>query len=83
MEWSTFHLQKTPLAILRYSLPVVSVAMALELALFMQRQHFRDVELPLFLFAVAISAWYAGSGPGLLALVLASACFNYFFTEPR
>jgi PAS domain S-box-containing protein len=82
MEWSTFQLQKIPLAILRYSLPVISVAIALELALFMQRHHFRDVELPLFLFAVAISAWYARFGPGVLAFVLSSACFNYFFTEP-
>ena len=82
MVWSSFHLRKIPSAILRYSLAVVSVGVALGLALFMQRHGFRDVELPLFLFAVAVSAWYSGSGPGVLAFVLSSASFNYFFTEP-
>jgi PAS domain S-box-containing protein len=82
MAWSTSNLQNAPSILLRYGLAVVSVAAALGLALFMQRFHFRDVELPLFLFAVAVTAWYAGSGPGALAFVLSSGLFNYFFTEP-
>ena len=45
--------------------------------------HFRGVEYPLFLFAIALTVWYAGVGPGILAVVLSSISFNYFFTEPR
>jgi PAS domain S-box-containing protein len=68
--------------ILRYGLAVVSVALALGLALLLERYSFRGVEFPLFLFAIAISVWYAGLWPGVLAVVLSSLAFNYFFTEP-
>jgi K+-sensing histidine kinase KdpD len=68
--------------ILRYGLAVGSVALALGLALFLERYNFRGVEFPLFLFAIAVSVWYAGLWPGVLAVVLSSLAFNYFFTEP-
>jgi PAS domain S-box-containing protein len=32
---------------------------------------------------VAITAWYGGSGPAALSLVLSIAFFDFFFTEPR
>src|SRR5271166_3541866 len=69
--------------VLRYGLAVTSFAIALGLALLAQRYGFRDVELPLFLFAVAVTVWYAGIGSGILAVVLSSLAFDYFFTEPR
>ena len=56
--------------ILRYGLAVGSVALALGLALLLQRYNFRGVEFPLFLFAIAVSVWYAGLWPGVLAVVL-------------
>jgi signal transduction histidine kinase len=68
--------------ILRYGLAVVSVAIGLGLALTLQYYHFRDVELPVLTLAIAITTWYAGIGPSVLAIVLAVACFNYYFTEP-
>ena len=40
------------------------------------------MEFPLFLFAIAVSVWYAGLWPGVLAVVLSSLAFNYYFTEP-
>jgi len=67
----------------RYGFAVTSFAAALALALLMQRFAFRDVELPIFLFAVAVIAWFAGSGPAIAALVLSIAFFDFFFTEPR
>ena len=73
---------KDPLPILRYGLAVGSVALALGMALLLQRFNFRGVEFPLFLFAIAISVWYAGLWPGVLAVVLSSLAFNYYFTEP-
>jgi PAS domain S-box-containing protein len=68
---------------LRYAFAAISFTAALSLALIAQRYNFRNVEVPLFLFAVAVSAWFAGSGPAILALVLSIICFDYFFTEPR
>jgi PAS domain S-box-containing protein len=69
--------------ILRCGLAVGSVALALGLALLLQRYNFRGVEFPLFLFAIAVSVWYAGLWPGVLAVVLSCLAFNYYFTEPR
>jgi K+-sensing histidine kinase KdpD len=66
----------------RYGLAVVSVALALGLALPLERYDFRGVEFPLFLFAIALTVWYAGPGPGTLAVVLSILCFNYYFTQP-
>ena len=31
---------------------------------------------------IAAAVWYAGPGPGALAIVLGSLCFDYFFTLP-
>jgi PAS domain S-box-containing protein len=67
----------------RYGLAVVSVALALGLAILFERYNFSEVEFPLFLFAIALTVWYAGPVPGILAVVLSSLSFNYFFTEPR
>ena len=69
--------------ILRYGLAVASVALALGVALLLQRYNFRGVEFPLFLFAIAVSVWYAGLWPGVLAVVFSCLAFNYYFTEPR
>jgi signal transduction histidine kinase len=75
-------LQRIHSPILRYGLSVVCVAIALGLALTLQYYQFRDVELPLLSLAVAIATWYAGIGPSVLALLLSTLCFNYFFAEP-
>jgi PAS domain S-box-containing protein len=68
---------------LRYGLVAVSVAGAIAMALLLEHFGFRGVEFPLFLFAIAITVWYGGNGPGALAVVASSLAFNYFFTEPR
>jgi PAS domain S-box-containing protein len=69
-------------AVRRYSLAVLSVAVALGVALLLQRYKFIEVELPLFLFAVGLTAWYAGVGPAVLSTLLSTGCFNYFFLPP-
>jgi PAS domain S-box-containing protein len=73
----------SPSLVLRYGLAATSFAIALGLALLAERYGFRDVEVPLFLFAIAVTVWYAGTGPAILAVVLSSLAFDYFFTEPR
>src|SRR5260370_13884415 len=69
-------------AIQSYRLAVFGVALALGVALLFQRFHFRDVEVPLFLFALAIAAWYGGFRAAVLAWVLSCLSFDYFFVEP-
>jgi len=51
-------------------------------AFLLERYQFRGVEYPLFLLAIAVTVWYAGVGPGILAVALSSLSFNYFFTQP-
>jgi signal transduction histidine kinase len=75
-------LPKLRFGIRPYGLAVLAVSLALVSALFLQTFHFRGVEVPLLLFAVAISAWYGGVGAAVLALVLSYLSFDYFFTEP-
>ena len=83
MAQSNLQMRISGSPILRHGLAVISFAVALVLALLMQRFNFHSVELPLFLFAVAITAWYAGPGPTVVALILSIASFDFFFTEPR
>jgi signal transduction histidine kinase len=68
--------------ILRYGFSVVCVAIALGLALTLQYYRFRDVELPVLTLAIALVTWHAGGGPSVLAIVLATGGFAYFFAEP-
>ena len=75
-------LQRIRSPTLRYGFSVVSVAMALGLALIFQYYQFRDVEVPVLALSIALTTWYAGTGPSVLAIVLSTACFDYFFTEP-
>jgi PAS domain S-box-containing protein len=75
-------LPKILAAIQRYGLAGLSVTIALGTALLLQRYSFRGVEFPLFLFAIALTVWDAGVGPAILAVILSSLAFDYFFTEP-
>jgi PAS domain S-box-containing protein len=75
-------LLKMPAGIQRYGLAVLSVSVALGGSILLERLHFRNVADPLFLFAIAIAAWYAGTGPAILAVVLSGLADSYFFIEP-
>src|SRR5258708_18766253 len=71
----------TPMpAIFRYGIAVLSVAIAIGLDFFLLR-HF-EVKLTPFLFAVAATVWYAGTGRRVLAIVLSVLSLNYFFLRP-
>ena len=82
MARSNIQKRKIQPIIQRYGLAVLSVGVALESALFLARHNFQGVEFPLFLFAMALIAWHEGTGPAILALLLSSVAFNYYFTEP-
>src|SRR3984957_4116962 len=66
----------------RFGLAVLSVALALGVALLLGQFHFRDIEVPLFLFALAIAAWYGGPGAAAVGCGLSCVSFDYFFVEP-
>src|SRR4029077_17754928 len=66
---------------LRYGLALVSVAAALGMAQTFLRFHFPQPFTAFALSAIAITFWYGGTGPGILAAVLASLVRSYFF-EP-
>jgi len=68
--------------VLRYGFAVVSVAVALGLALLAQVYAIPNLEFPLFLTAIAVTVWYAGAGPGVLAVLFSGLGFDYFLTEP-
>ncbi|HXO69999.1 MAG TPA: PAS domain S-box protein, partial [Bradyrhizobium sp.] len=56
------------------------MAIAIGLGFFLL-QHF-EAKLTPFLLAVAATVWYAGTGPGVLAIVLSVLSLNYFFLRP-
>jgi signal transduction histidine kinase len=74
MEWGR--------APIRYGFSVACVAIALGLGLACRYYGFLDAELSLFDLAIVVVTWYAGVGPSVLAVVLSTACFDYFFVEP-
>jgi PAS domain S-box-containing protein len=67
---------------LRYGVAVVSVSLAIALSLLLDRFDFHDVADPLLLFAIAITVWYAGIGPAVLAVVLSGLLNTYYFIPP-
>jgi PAS domain S-box-containing protein len=76
-------LTSIPLVVQRYGLAVLSVAIALSGALFLDHLQFKSVEFPMFLLAITVTASFGGPGAAVLALVLSALAFNYYFTEPR
>ncbi len=66
----------------RYALAALSVGVALGASLFLKRFHFRVPSALLLLFAVAISSWYGGQGPAVLAVILSTIGFYWYFVEP-
>jgi PAS domain S-box-containing protein len=71
-----------PSTILRYTIAVLSVALALlasQLALvFLHTESFAS----LFLCAILFVAWFGGLGPGLFAIALALLAFQYYLLPP-
>jgi PAS domain S-box-containing protein len=66
----------------RYGLAVLSVGIALGAALLLEDFHFRTPAALLLLFAVAIASWYGGRGPGVMAAILSTVTYYWYFVEP-
>ena len=65
-----------------YGLAILSVGVALGASLLLEHFHFRVPSALLLLFAVAISSWYGGPGPAVLAVILSTISFYWYFVEP-
>lgn len=65
--------------IVQYGMAILSVAVALVLALLLVGV--MDT-IPLLYAAVVISSWYGGRGPGLLSVFLTTLAVDYFFVPP-
>jgi formate hydrogenlyase transcriptional activator len=65
--------------VLRYGQAVFSVALALAIALTLRHYNLPHPFTSFSLAAIAITFWYAGTGPGIVALVLASLAMRRFF----
>jgi len=69
----------SPPVILQYGVAVLSVTIAVGSSLLLQRFELRE---SLFLMAIALTVWFGGMGPGLLAIVLSILSIDYFFLPP-
>jgi signal transduction histidine kinase len=79
MARSKLHLRVAQSRVLRYGLAVLSVSVALGGALLIERLQLHNITL--FLFAIAVAAWYGGTRAAVLALLLSCVSFAYFFVE--
>ncbi len=67
-----------------YLLAIISVAAALAVRLLLQHLGVvgaSEMRMTLFLYAIAVSAWYLGAGPGLVAAILSTLTYNYFLKD--
>ncbi|MBD0335701.1 MAG: PAS domain S-box protein [Cyanobacteria bacterium Co-bin13] len=67
--------------LLSYGAALVAVALALALTFYLQ-QVLTSQLFALFYVAVAVSAWYGGLGPGILAALLSVGVINHFLIYP-
>jgi hypothetical protein len=80
MARSRLQLRIAQSPVLRYGLAVLSVSVALGGALLIERLQLHNITL--FLFAIAVAAWYGGTAPAALAFLLSCISLAYFFVEP-
>jgi K+-sensing histidine kinase KdpD len=68
--------------IFRYGLALGSVAAAVALGFLADRCDLHESVFTFFVLAVALTSWYAGVWPAVIAFAIGELAFNYFFTPP-
>ena len=68
--------------IFRYGLAVGSVAVATVLGFLADRCDLHESVFTIYLLAVALTSWYAGAWPAVIAFAVGELAFDYFFTPP-
>jgi K+-sensing histidine kinase KdpD len=77
-----FQLPNQISAIRGYSLALGSVAAATAVGFLADRLSLHESIFTLFLLAVALTSWYAGLWPAIVAFAVGELAFDYFFTPP-
>src|ERR1700688_2910562 len=67
----------------RYGAAIVSVALAAATAHLLRHYNLPHPFTSFSFAAIAVTFWYAGTGPGLLAVVLSCSTLSYFFTPVK
>src|ERR1700739_3782495 len=67
----------------RYGAALITVAIAAGGALLLRHYNLPHPFTSFSFAAIAITFWYAGTGPGLIAIVLSCSVLSYFFTPLR
>ena len=65
----------------RYVFALATVALALGVALLTWHYGIRH-QFAMFLFAIAVTAWYFGTGPAISAVVCSILAYDFFFRDP-
>ena len=65
-----------------YAFAVCAVALALSAELFLSSLTGIPPSTTLFALSIALTAWYGGVGPGILALALSASAIDYLVVEP-
>lgn len=68
--------------VFRYGLALGSVAAATAFGLLAADLHLHESVFTFFILAVALTSWYAGVGPAIVASGFGAIAFNYYFTPP-
>jgi PAS domain S-box-containing protein len=68
--------------IFRYGLAVSSVVAATALGVLADRCHLHESVFTFFVLAVALTSWFAGVWPAVIAFGFGAFAFNYCFTPP-
>jgi len=68
--------------IFRYGMALGSVAAATALGFFADRCNLHESIFTIYLLAVALTSWYAGAWPAVIAFAVGELAFDYFFTPP-
>jgi C4-dicarboxylate-specific signal transduction histidine kinase len=68
---------------IRYAVAGVLVLLALTFGLLLGPGSTVQLAPLLFIVAVVLAAWFAGTGPGLAAVALSTLLVDFFWTEPR
>ena len=80
---SRFEARPASTAVLRHGAGVILVAAALATALILRHENLPHPFTSFSFAAIAVTFWYGGTGPGLLALVLSYLAMTDFFIPVR
>ena len=75
--------RREPSVLLRYGIAAITVSVALGVALLFRRYGLPHPFTSFSFVAIAISFWYAGTGPGLLAITLSYSILLTFFVPAK